>query len=70
MLGGGAISWFSRAQRVSSTATSESKYVAVAEIVNELRFLRQVKAFMVPPTDYNIRVREERGRYQDGREQV
>ena len=58
MLGGGAISWFSRAQRVTVTATSESEYVALAEIVNELRFLRQVKAFMVPPINYNIRVHE------------
>ena len=56
MLGGGAISWFSRAQRITATATSELEYVALAEIVNELRFLRQVKAFMVPPIDYNIRV--------------
>ena len=47
MLGGGAISWFSRAQRITATATSESEYVALAEVVNELRFLRQVKAFMV-----------------------
>ena len=27
--------------------------------MNELRFLRQVKAFMVPPIDYNIRVHED-----------
>ena len=58
VLCGGAISWFSRAQRITATATSESDYVALAEIVNELRFLRQVKAFMVPPSDYNIRVHE------------
>ena len=59
MLGGGAISWFSRAQRITATVTSESEYVALAEIVNELRFLRQVKAFMVPPIDYNIRLHED-----------
>ena len=59
MLGGGAISWFSRAQRVTATATFESKYVALAEIVNDLRFLRQVKEFMVPPVDYSIRVHED-----------
>ncbi|CAN0306497.1 unnamed protein product [Ascophyllum nodosum] len=58
MLGGGAVSWFSRAQRITATATS-SEYVALAEVVNELRFLRQVKAFMVPPIDYNIRVHED-----------
>ena len=27
--------------------------------MNELRFLRKVKAFMVHPTDYNIRVHED-----------
>ena len=59
MLSGGAITWFLRGQRVTATATSESEYVALAEIVNELRFFRQVEAFMVPPIDYSIRVREE-----------
>ena len=52
MLCRGAISWFSQAQRITATATSESEYVALVEIVNELRFVRQVKAFMVPPIDY------------------
>ena len=51
MLGGGAISWLTWAQRITATAMSESEYVALAEIVNELRFLRQVKAFKVPPID-------------------
>ena len=59
MLGGGAISWFSRAQRVTAAATSESEYVALAEVVNELRFLRQVKAFMMPPLDLNIYIHED-----------
>ena len=59
MLRRGAINWFSRGQRITVTATSESEYVALAEIVNERRFLRQVKAFMVPPIDYNIRVHED-----------
>ena len=59
MFGRGAISWASRAQRISATATSKSEYVALAEIVNELRFLRQVEAFMVPPIDYNIHVHED-----------
>ena len=27
--------------------------------MNKLRFLRQMKAFMVPPIDYNIRVHED-----------
>ena len=58
-LGGGAINSFSRAQRVAAAATSESKYVALAEVVNELRFLRQVKAFMMPSTDYEVRIFED-----------
>ena len=48
-----------RAQRITATATSKLEYVALAEIVNELRFLRQVKAFRIPPIDYNIRVHED-----------
>ena len=40
MLEGGAISWFSRVQTVTEAASSESEYVALAEVVNELRFLR------------------------------
>ena len=59
VLGGMAIRWFSRAQIITATATSKSEYVALGEIVNELRFLRQVKAFMVLPIDYNIRVHED-----------
>ncbi|CAN0251287.1 unnamed protein product, partial [Ascophyllum nodosum] len=41
MLGERAIRWFSRGQKVTVAASSESKYVALAKIVNELRFLRQ-----------------------------
>ena len=49
MMAGGAISWFSRVQKVTAAAaSSESEYVALAEMVNELRFLRQVKEFMTP----------------------
>ena len=59
MFGRGAISWALRAQRIRATATSKSEYVALAEIVNELRFLRQVETFMVPPIDYNIHVHED-----------
>ena len=54
MLAGGAISWFSRAQKLTASATSESEYVALAEATNELRFLRQVKEFMAPPADTGI----------------
>ena len=47
MLGSGTISWFSRAQRVIALASSESEYVALAEIVNETKFLRQVQEFIM-----------------------
>ena len=40
------------------TASSASEYVALAEIVNELCFLRQVKGFLAPPFDDNIIIRE------------
>ena len=56
--GGGAISWFSRMQKVTAAASSESEYVALAEVVNELRFLRQVEGFLTPPIDENIVIRE------------
>ena len=59
MIGKGEIGWFSRAQRITATATSESEYGALAEIMNELHFLRHVKAFMVPPIDYNTHVHED-----------
>ena len=48
MLGGGTISWFSRAQRVTASASSESEYVALAEIVNVAKFLRRVQEFIMP----------------------
>ena len=57
--GEGAISWFSRAQKVTAAALSESEYVTLAEVVNELRFLRPVKGFLTPPIDDNIIIRED-----------
>ena len=42
------ISWFSRAQRVTASASSESEYVALAETVTEIKFLRQVQEFIMP----------------------
>ena len=41
-----------------AAASSESEYVALTEVVNELRFLRQVKGFLTPPID-NIIIRED-----------
>ena len=42
-----------------AAASSETEYVALAEVVNELRFLRQVKGFLTPPIDDNIITRED-----------
>ena len=39
VLGDGAISWFSRAQRVTDLVSSESECVTLAEITNEIKFL-------------------------------
>ena len=33
--------------------------MALAEMVNELRFLRQVKEFMMPPIDIRIKIHED-----------
>ena len=43
---------------MTAVALSESEYVTLAEVVNELRFLRQVKDFLTPPIDDNI-IRED-----------
>ena len=66
ILGVGAISWFPRVQKFAAAATSESEYVALAEValaetVNELRSLRQVKEFMAPPIDIDIKIHEDDG---------
>lgn len=39
----------------------ELEYVALAKIVNELRFLRQVRAFTFPPTDREVAVDGDNG---------
>ncbi|CAM9160577.1 unnamed protein product, partial [Ascophyllum nodosum] len=59
MLREGAISLFSRMQKVTAAVSSESEYVALAEVVNGLRFLRQEKGFLTPPIDDNIIIRED-----------
>ena len=59
MMGNGANSSLSRVQKVTAAASSESEYVVLAGIVNELRFLRQVKKFMMPPTDTRINIHED-----------
>ena len=44
---------------MTAAALSESEYVTLAEVVNELRFLRPVKGFLTPPIDDNIIIRED-----------
>ena len=43
---------------MTEAVSSESEYyVALAEVVNEPRILRQVKYFLMPPIDENIVIR-------------
>ena len=44
---------------MTAAALSESEYVTLAEVVNELRFLRPVKGFLTPPIDDTIIIRED-----------
>ena len=44
---------------MTAAASSESEYVALAEVVDELRFLRQVNGFLTPLIDDNIIIRED-----------
>ena len=44
---------------MTAAASSKSEYVALAEVVNELRFLRQVMGFLTSPIDDNIITRED-----------
>ena len=39
--------WFSRAQRVTASASSESEYVTPAEILNETKFILKVQDFIL-----------------------
>ena len=48
LLGGGAVSWFPRAQATTAEGISEAEYVAMSEIVKEVLFLRQTQAFIEP----------------------
>ena len=48
MLAKGAISWHSRMQEVTAAGTSEAEYVALAEAIKEVLFLRQVQEFLEP----------------------
>ena len=63
---GDAISWFSREQKATAAASSESEHGALAGVVNELRFLYQVKVFMMPLVDDIIAIARQRRGHQDG----
>ena len=45
---------------MTAAASSQSEYVALAEVVNELCFLRQVKSSLTPPIDDSIVIREDK----------
>ena len=44
---------------MTAAVSPESEYVALAEVVNGLCFLRQVKGFFTPSIDDNIIIRED-----------
>ena len=48
MCAGGAIFCFSKTQRCVTSSTTEAEYVAMADVVKELLFIRQVWGFMLP----------------------
>ena len=51
---------------MTAAVSSKSEYVALAEVVNELRFLSQMTGFLTPPIDDTIVIREDNeGSYQD-----
>ena len=48
MSGGASVSWFSRTQKCVTFPRTEAKYVALADVIIEVLFLRQVWRFMLP----------------------
>ncbi|CAB1120295.1 unnamed protein product [Ectocarpus sp. CCAP 1310/34] len=50
MCGGGCVTWFSRTQKCVTLSTTEAEYVAFADVLKEVLFLRQVWRFMLPDT--------------------
>ena len=48
MCGGACVSWFSRTQKCVTLSTTEAEYVALADVIKEVLFLRQVWRFMLP----------------------
>ena len=48
MCGGGCVSWFSRTQKCVTLSTTDAEYVVLADVINEVLLLRQVRPFMLP----------------------
>ncbi|CAB1106941.1 unnamed protein product [Ectocarpus sp. CCAP 1310/34] len=46
--GGGCMTWFSRRQKCVTLSTTEAEYVAIADVLKEVLFLRQVWRFILP----------------------
>ena len=42
------MSWFSRTQKCVTLSTTEAEYVALADVMKEVLFLRQAWCFMLP----------------------
>jgi len=59
MMGNGATSLFSHAQKVTATAPLESEYIVLFEMVNELRFLHQMKELMAPSVDGSMKIHDD-----------
>ena len=48
----GPILWFSRTQRCVTLSSTEAEYVALAECLKEVLFVRQILEFLRPDVDY------------------
>ncbi|CAB1113965.1 unnamed protein product [Ectocarpus sp. CCAP 1310/34] len=48
MCEGVCVTWFSRTQKCVTLSTTEAEYVAIADVLKEVLFLRQVWRFMLP----------------------
>ena len=48
LLAGGAVSWFSRTQHCASLSSTESEYVALANVTREVVFLKELLEFILP----------------------
>ena len=48
MCGDGCVSWCSRTQKCVTFSTKEAEYVAMADVLKEVLFLRQVWRFILP----------------------